>query len=295
MNLIEQPIESAYRKSSYDLTVGKIYIPLNQSFISKLSRIESDKTLDEYEIPPQGMAVIFSHEKVKVPKEICGVALPKTSLCQKGLLCLNTGIIDPCYHGCISGTIINFSKRPVMIKREDAFLRLIFHEIQEPDDDDSPIEPSDKEYFSNIKNYANDYPYTFMNLPDHIKVITDQVLGKFKTQILAGVAIIAFVFVFINFLIPMCYINTEKIENNVEKRILESKIPFLTAEVDNLKKNDTNQSIELINELKRLNYNLENPSTSNMAPAKQKNPQTPIIDSGKQTGTVKNRANGEIK
>ncbi len=303
MSLIEQPVEKACRKASYDLTVGKIYIPLNQNCISKLGdnikkgllSIESDKTLDEYEIPPQGMAVIFSQEKVKVPKEICGIALPKTSLCQEGLLCLNTGIIDPCYHGYISGTIINFSKNPVMLKHGDAFLRLIFHEILEPDDDDSLIEQSDKEYLSVIKNYANNYPLTFMNLPDHIKDITDKVLGKFKTQILVWVSIIAFVFVLINFLVPMFCLNTDKIENNVEKRILESKIPALAAEVDNLKKNGNNQTTELINEIRRLNDNLENLSKSNMAPAKQKIPQKSVIDSEKQAGTVKNRANGEIK
>lgn len=275
--LIENPVDESYRNSSYDLTIGKIYMQPSQGNISeltdaikkKLFDIDSDNTLDECEVPPQGMVVIFSQEKINLPKHICGVALPKTSLCQEGLLCLNTGIIDPFYHGYISGTIINFSKNPIYLKRGKVFLRLIFHEVTEPDNTNTYSPTSDAEYFSTIKNHANKYPHTFMNLPNHIKEVTDKVIGNSKKQILFGVGIIALAFVFINFLIPLCYLNTEKIENNVEKRIIEGRIPALMVEVENLKKNASDQTMEnLTIELKRLNAYFENNSTDNTSPLK---------------------------
>ena len=120
LNFIQNANPQRFRETGYDVSVGKIFVPWDDDNNTGGTFVE------EYEVPPQGVVLIFSEETVELPKDIVGFALPKTSLCEEGLLVLNTGIVDPSYRGMLSGTTINFRKSPVRLKRGDPFLRLVF-------------------------------------------------------------------------------------------------------------------------------------------------------------------------
>ena len=121
----------------YGLTVGDVYMPkqLDDGIRRAVQASRSGFGLTHTEegseivIPPQGIFVVISAEKVRMPSNVCGFALPKTRLSEEGILILNTGIVDPLYEGFISGTLINFRKTDYVIKRGMPFLRLVFQYV----------------------------------------------------------------------------------------------------------------------------------------------------------------------
>jgi deoxycytidine triphosphate deaminase len=163
LGIIDLPDPARCRSIGYDLTVGAMYVP------------EDDETnagprmVEEYEIPPHGVVQIFSRETVDVPADICGYAMPKTGLCEQGILVLNTGILDPGYRGPLSGTAINFRKTSFKMKRGEVFLRLVFEETSNKDvsraDAPRPIAGEKISlYRSERMVLAQAYGSTFLNL-----------------------------------------------------------------------------------------------------------------------------------
>jgi deoxycytidine triphosphate deaminase len=86
LNLIDEAIPSNYRASSYDPSIWKIITPEGEE-------------VDSYKLPPMGIVEVISRERFRIPPKMCCLAHVKTSLCNEGLLTLNTGIIDPSWNG----------------------------------------------------------------------------------------------------------------------------------------------------------------------------------------------------
>ena len=119
--------------TTYDLTIGRIVVSRDRA--SGEAPRTSRELLYEthYEIPPQGMALIISKEALDLPGNITGMQYLKNTLSRKGILAINTGIIDPNYSGPLSTVLVNFSNSPYPIESGDQFSRLVFfsHENQE--------------------------------------------------------------------------------------------------------------------------------------------------------------------
>jgi len=187
LEIIENATENKYRDVGYDLTVGDIYIPRDEDNKQAPHYVDEES----FEIPPQGIVLLFSAETVTMPQGICGYAMPKTGLCEEGLLVLNTGILDPNYSGRISGTTINFRKSPIKISKGDAFLRLTFHKIEPspPQGEDTADLPqvSDEVYKLQRTMTAHEYPATFLNVPATVRDISNSVhkdlLGKLRNEL----------------------------------------------------------------------------------------------------------------
>jgi deoxycytidine triphosphate deaminase len=126
-----------YREMGFDLTIGSIYVPKVPTSAVKedgdsargQDAIDNSQLVEEYQVPSQGVVVIFSREVVVCPPGLCGYAMPKTGLCDDGLLVLNTGIVDPNFKGFLSGTTINFANSKFPLKKGMPFLRLVFEPI----------------------------------------------------------------------------------------------------------------------------------------------------------------------
>ena len=73
---------------------------------------------------------------MRIPSNMCCLAHVKTSLCNEGLLTLNTGIIDPDWNGRVSSFILNFGKdeleRARLIKEARAKYESIFPAPKHP-------------------------------------------------------------------------------------------------------------------------------------------------------------------
>lgn len=185
--LIENPNETGFRGASYDVHAGKI-IPI------------SGEEKASFVLKPQGTVLVISKERVRLPSGVAGYATVKTSLCQDGILATNIGIIDPGYRGPVSTYLINFGKSEFNIGLGDPFLRLAFHRF-EPHADFAPKEQKTEELYirerkREVVSYLSD---TFLDLPSHIKKVTNEVFQEAKKRLLVwaplvGVALTLFVF-----------------------------------------------------------------------------------------------------
>lgn len=150
-----QPAAERYRAAGYDLSAGEI--------------IDSDGTLiekDEYELQPQGIVWIVSKETIKLDERTLAYATIKTGLCNKGVLALNIGIVDPLWEGPLSTAFVNFGKRSVKLKKGDPFLRLSFHSV-EAEQGFLPVKKSREAYISDVQGAADkQFGDTFLNISD---------------------------------------------------------------------------------------------------------------------------------
>lgn len=157
-----------YRATSYEVCIGSIIV----------NEEKSVKEMDDYKLLPQGIVVVVSKERVKLPKDITGYVMVKTSLCNEGILPLNIGIIDPGYEGPISTTLLNFSKKEFLLSKNKKFLRLVFHQCHESNKYGSKPRSND-EYLKEKKEKAINFAPQFLNLDSYIKDATKQFNEEF--------------------------------------------------------------------------------------------------------------------
>jgi deoxycytidine triphosphate deaminase len=165
-NIIENSLDAGFRASTYDVRIDKI-----------ISVSGEEHTF--FRLKPQGMVLVISKERVKLPPEIHGYATVKTGRCHDGILATNIGIIDPGYVGLVSSYLINFGKNDFYLSAGDAFLRLAFHEFTPGAN--PPLAPStdDESYVNERKReIVASLSETFLDLPANIKRVTDEVFSS---------------------------------------------------------------------------------------------------------------------
>jgi deoxycytidine triphosphate deaminase len=161
-DIIERAQDGHFRMASYDVSIGELIG-------------SSGESADSLVISPQQMIMVVSEERVSLPKDIAGYAMPKTGLSNEGILALSTGIIDPCYKGRVASILINFGKTPQRLSKGASFLRLTFHQINEPNKIDVPPPQSDEEYIEERRRIASRLPNTFLDVNQITTDVAEQV------------------------------------------------------------------------------------------------------------------------
>lgn len=206
--IIVDGTDERYRPVSYDLTVGEIYVPpedevaerTRKGWLRRVVRRRRSKPyqlVEEHVIRPNGVVLIFSRETVRVPCDVCGYAMPKTSLGHEGILVLNTGVVDPLYHGPISGTTINFRDTPFRIKKGDAFLRLVFEQVEGATQADVPAATPRPNYIAEKILLAQNYPNTFLNLHRTSREVSKELVEEERSFLLRLIGVVGFMFAII--------------------------------------------------------------------------------------------------
>lgn len=242
--IILDSVDGNYDATSYEVCIGNIILNQEKEVIM----------LDEYKLLPGGIVTVISKETVKLPRNITGYAMVKTSLCNEGILPLNIGIIDPGYEGPISAMLLNFSKKEFLLNKNKDFLRLVFHECYESDKYD-PKQRLYTEYLEEKKNKAINFAPQFLNLDLYIKEAAQKFNEEFKNTlwkvipILAGgIAFIALLITTFSFLVTLGvnygnrhYWNREDLKSDIIKEVnsthdsrLEEKIKELEEKINKL-------------------------------------------------------------
>ena len=247
--LIENGIQSGFRAASYDLHVGTILEAPKEDKRFRGNTVEAiSVSAKGFSLPPQGMVMVISRERVKLPKDIVGYALTKNGLSNQGILAINIGIIDPGYEGPISSTLINFGKRPFRVIPETSFLRLTFHEI----DKSSKVE---RPYITQIRRTSKrrgrmSSGPRFLNLGDLAQEAGQEAFGSFKKWLLLSLPVAALALALITLCIPLwaqiwtswnMYLGAgpRAYENRLEA--IESKIGDIEERLNPAEENQTTQ------------------------------------------------------
>lgn len=148
------------KNSTCDLTVGEI-IPTGDQ-----SRKVERRARRSFLLKPSHMVFVVTLQKLTLPRNVTGVATLVTSMTKEGILCLNTGIVDPGYSGHLGATLVNFSTQPRKIYLDQRLFRVIFLEHEDvPDKYFKPYQVSKRDYtFDQVEKAKDEFAETFLDV-----------------------------------------------------------------------------------------------------------------------------------
>lgn len=77
-------------------------------------------------IQPSGVAWVRSQEQVKIPANIVGIWVQTNSLSRRGLLLLNSTLVEPGYEGYLSAHFVNLGSSAVSLSSGTTIAKLLF-------------------------------------------------------------------------------------------------------------------------------------------------------------------------
>ncbi len=194
--IVDKPASASIRATTYDATVGDILlegVPIDGS---------------EYRLPRRGMVWVTSSEVFSLPETVTGLATLRTTWTHDGVLALNVGIIDPNYSGPLATALVNFSDKDFIIKKGDAFLRVLFHEHGTTN---APKMHKDKARYSReIADKSARSPSTFLNISSLATEVLDKIFTAPKwlnrlAIIGAGLTLVAILVAVLAIFVPLSY------------------------------------------------------------------------------------------
>lgn len=195
--LVKYGTDGRFNATSYDLGIGEIIDPTG-----------CRHSEGGYAIKPQEIVWLVSRENVTLPANITAHANIRTSLCNKGLLALNFGIVDPGWSGPLATAIVNFSKREYFLQIEEKFLRLSFFCHNAPGREIKPNVVDRRKYINERIGIAKtDFGTTFLNVNELSEKVAERILNKKKEHwIVYGAAISIFFGIFVIFISIATYV-----------------------------------------------------------------------------------------
>ena len=132
------PFDEKYLKpASYHLRLG------SECRVNGKDITLSDKQ-PTLEIPPHGMAVVSTYEKINLPHFLIARWNLKVKLVYKGLLWVGGAQIDPGYQGYLSAPLYNLSIKPVVLKYKEPIFTIDFVKTTNFDESKCKIWESDR-------------------------------------------------------------------------------------------------------------------------------------------------------
>jgi len=188
-DIVAKAISSSWRQASYDLRIGKLIDP-------------EGEVVFEYNLPPRGIVEVISKERIRVPADLSGTAMVKTSLCNEGILALGIGLIDPGWDGPISSFLINFGKSPRRLAVDDVFLRTTFHTLEGPTGSTPTIKRSDLEITRERQRVTvAQIGGSFLNLEAELARLEKETAIKRGVQLVAYVSLAGTLLAFLGFIL----------------------------------------------------------------------------------------------
>ena len=231
-DLIQNRLDEHFGAASYDLSIGTILTAPESGATAGTSASQVVEITEAFSLAPQGMVRVISQEVVKLPQDILGYALVKNRLSNRGVLAINIGLIDPCYEGPLSSTLINFGSMPFVLEPGTAFLRLTFHRVQ-PNDRAEPLKLTHKSYLARTKKEVlATASQKFLNLNQLADDVERRFHGSFKKYLFRRIPMAGIVLAAITILIPLwAYLwtsYTEFYERKVDQIISSPNPPSTT-------------------------------------------------------------------
>lgn len=156
-NLISPKNQVQLRNSTCDLTIGNI-------FPTGLPTKGNGEAKSVFWLKPNHMVFVVSQQRITLPENVTGLASLVTTLTKKGILCLNTGIVDPGYDGHVGATLVNFSNKERPIELNERLFRVLFFEHAELKNC-KPVRVEKADYLSQSKQKSTDeFDQTFLDV-----------------------------------------------------------------------------------------------------------------------------------
>ncbi len=120
--------DSPIQSSSLDLHIDKIFLPFKSEEDMPLQRASQVK---ECELKVGEAIRVITKEKLNLTTSHFGFVFAPARLARKGILVPDTGHIDPEFVGVLRFTLINLSKKNIIIKSDDCVASLVLFQMDD--------------------------------------------------------------------------------------------------------------------------------------------------------------------
>jgi deoxycytidine triphosphate deaminase len=229
-------LANSLRNCGYDITIATIF--------AKNAEGQAEESVDEFDLDPQGVALVVSQEKLTLPMDICGHAIVKTSLCREGVLAINIGILDPGWQGPISSILMNFGKTTYRLKKNEPFLRLTFHEMKPPKSPDAAVIKDRQVYTDEVKRqFGRRLSASFMDFERATEKVSQKYIQGLRDAALKYLPIASLFLALLTIFMNWAVISLAS--RAMPQDVVQAKTQVLTSEIkqDNQQLHDENSRL----------------------------------------------------
>jgi len=148
---------------AYQFTPEKIIAPGEQGEIYDWTTPTADS---HYVIKPGALVWIRTRGVVKMPANLSAFYWQTNTLSRKGLMLVNSSMVEPGYEGPLACLFANFGKQPITINPETPVAKLIFIGLNSDAAVPLDLTRSNIEYDRSLKEVAVAAPESFLQLSD---------------------------------------------------------------------------------------------------------------------------------
>lgn len=125
--LLEDAKNGSVKGASYDLLLGDEYF-----YGGRIRYLDHRNPI--LVVEPYDYAIVTSHERAVLPRDICGRFDLSVSLFCQGIILSNGPQVDPGFSGPLFCLLFNTSSSPVFLRRRQHYCTIEFHKLIEPTD-----------------------------------------------------------------------------------------------------------------------------------------------------------------
>lgn len=145
----------------------------------------SGKQVESTLIGPSAVVWVRSRERVKIPSDKVGLWIQTNSLSRRGLLLLNSTLVEPGYEGYLSAHLVNLGSQPVVLAPDDTIAKLVFFTLDIPSTD--LVDPAKyANYDAFLDTLAAASAATFLRISELLPDLKRQVDGLLDEELRRG-------------------------------------------------------------------------------------------------------------
>src|SRR5208337_891789 len=196
-NLLEFYEPRHIKYCGYELTIGKVVEPKTGKILRTSNRQKSKiaallRNSGCFVVEPSETVIVITKEKLNMPQNLCATYGQLNRLSNRGLLVLNTSIVEPGYMGPLSCVLVNFSSQREALTLGEPVAKLNFHQLNSEPEVKYPVSSTftHEQYEQVASKNATSLPKSLLDISGVEQRVTERVGRRVKTNLmLAGVLI----------------------------------------------------------------------------------------------------------
>lgn len=143
-------------------------------------------------IEPSETKILVTKERLNMPKDLCATYGQLNRLANKGLMILNTSIVEPQYSGPLSCVLVNFSSQKHALSPGDPIAKLTFHQVEGTPEQVLTDSYTHADYETLVSKNAISLPESLLDISGIEERVTDKMGVTVKKSVAWGGAIVLF-------------------------------------------------------------------------------------------------------
>jgi deoxycytidine triphosphate deaminase len=149
----------------------------------------------DHTLQPNEMVLVTTEDVFNLPPHVTTFVSCKTTMTHQGVWAITVGIVDPCWVGPISTTLVNFSAQPRKLVRGMPFLRATFFTHTAGTDKRCPDpDKATRAYMIKAQQMSVGFNQTFLDQKGVAKEAGAEAFKKMRDGALGWAAFVAVVF-----------------------------------------------------------------------------------------------------